>query len=821
MVILKARLKEIMAKPIQSKKPFWVLKNFRSADDFTPPRDSEAKTISVILVGSGPRFVHEESGFAIWTAEHQEEHNRAITVKGDGLANRDPGEVLACQGRWREDQKWGWSFQITDFHPTLPTTGKGVQLWLENRVPGVGPKFAKAIVARFGPEAVFQILDEDPAKLKEVRSDKGRAFSSAQVEKAIGAWHEVKAIREVESFLYEHGVTAGLATKLYRRYGDEIKDILTHDTFRITEIWGVGFKIADKIARSMGIPLDDPKRVQAGIIYLLEQAETDGHVFVFLNEMFTSASQLLEVEDQYLLAAQAGELAKQRRIVVEQDSADAEQRIYARYLYIQECRLADRVREILTTPGPALFPDPPRPLAPPGASEEDIAALRLPTDEQWQVLELVRQNRLCIVSGSPGVGKTETVLRIVQAAEAAHKSVALAAPTGKAARKMREVTQHSASTVHKLLEYSPIDGGFQRNETNTLDEDLLIVDEASMLDLDLADSLFRAVGSKTHVLLVGDPDQLPSVGAGRVLNDLINARIPEGESLVPRVHLQRIFRQAAKSMIIRNARLINKGELPILKHEEAVAMWGEDMESDFYFLGTSTTERAIALILEMVCERIPRVWGLDPKKDIMILAPMHKGPLGLDVLNAKLEQRLNPDFAGRKPEVVSLRRRRVRDQEVDVSIRVGSRIMQTKNAYEEGKEVMNGEVAIVKAFNKESKEVLLVLDDGEREIWSPIVNLDTYVLAWASSVHKAQGSEYPCVIYICSTAHYVMLSRALLYTAVTRARKLCILIGHADSENKRGARAAIQDSVRNGEMAKRNSLLAARISNSSLTGTLF
>jgi exodeoxyribonuclease V alpha subunit len=813
-----------MARPIQQKKPFWVLKGFRAADDHTPPSDTTAKEINVSLVGSGPRFVSEETGFAIWTAEHQEEHDRAITIKGDGLATHDPGEVLACSGGWEEDPKWGWSFRVRSFRSALPTSGNGVRDWLAARIDGVGPVFAKAIVAHFGAENVFQILDQDPSRLKEVKSAKGRAFSSAQVSKAIANWLEVKedtrAIREIETFLYEHGVSQGLAGKLYRRYGTEIKDILTNDPFRITEIWGVGFKIADRIARTMGTPLDDPKRVQAGILYLLDQAEQEGHVFVYLAELFANAAEMLEVSDRYLLASQASELARQRRIVVEQDSSEAEQRLYARHLYIQECRLANRIREILTTPGPELFPDPERPTGQPGMSEEEIMELRLPTDEQWEVLELVRRNRLCIVSGSPGVGKTETVLRIVDAALAAGKTIALAAPTGKAARKMREVTNYPASTVHKLLEYSPIDGGFKRDEINPLEFDLLIIDESSMLDVDLADCLFRAVGPRTHVLLVGDPDQLPSVGAGKVLNDLIDAQVDD-KPLIPRVHLQRIFRQAAKSMIIRNSRLINQGELPVLRHEDAVARWGDDMESDFYFLGTSTPERATELVLEMVCERIPRVWHLDPSSDIMILAPMHKGPLGLDVLNSVLEKRLNPGLAGRLPVVVSTRRRQVRGKEIDVSIRVGSRIMQTKNAYEEGREVMNGEVAIVKEYNSEKKEVLLVLDDGEREIRVPTVNLETYVLAWASSVHKAQGSEYPCVIYICSTAHYVMLSRALLYTAVTRAKQLCILIGHADKDNPRGAQAAIQDSVRNGEMEKRNTLLAARIANASLAGALF
>lgn len=1263
-------------------KPFWARKNFLAADDHSKPADTHAKEINVALVGSGPRFVNVDTGFAIWTAEHLDDRSRRITVKGP-LARLTPGEQIACEGKWVHDKQYGWSFKTDDYHASLPTGAKGVIEWLTHRVPGVGPTYAKAIVDHFGAEDVFRMLDESPERLREIKSPSGRAFSSSQVEKAIDAWHEVKAIREIETFLYDHGVTKGLADKLYRRYGDDVKKVLTEDTYRITELWGVGFKVADKIAKTMGVPLDDPKRVQAGIMFLLQEAESQGHVFVYLKELFALAARLLEVSDQYLLAAQAGELAKMKRIVVEQDSSDAEQRIYSRSLYDMECRLAQKVRTILDTPGPELFPDPPRPTAPKGASEEEALALKLPTDEQWETLELVRMNRLCLLLGGPGVGKcvrgetpvlvndrlieiqrlwedsasssltfdgegewslpsqplmtvaldeatgkmvpaqvsklyrqqvkeklrrvllddgseivmtqrhrlfgvegwqrelavgdsvavparlpqvrgarvdpdlvyllawqisegcetrggdgrrgtvsisqndipllenvraaarrfgaknglemysmpidqptnktpsllicsapyrswleengykwgklsgaktipdfimqaddesirlflreffsaegsvvddarlveitsasrvlmwqvalllrrfgiwmrikkktkwatnsktrkkrtyytgyiggpslrlfrdkigfsnpakqallavledrvtnsnvelvpckdllaqlrpltglgkqsfgvssvylegkrdmsgrkcqqlvtrldamldgsysanlptdgagsgnytavreklaamdtatvqvvrdqlaergerevfyatvieieeiehegyvydlevaehhnyiacnivshnTATVNTIVTSAVAAGKKVSLAAPTGKAARRMRELSGHYASTIHKLLEYSPIDGSFERDEQNPIETDLLVIDEASMLSLDLADSLFQAVGPKTHVLLVGDPDQLPPVGAGRVLADLIEARVA-AEPAVPRVHLERIFRQAAKSMIVRNARLINQGEMPLLTHEAAVERYGDEMDKDFYYIGTSTYERAVAVTVEMVVERIPRVYGHDPVKDIMVLAPMHKGPLGLDVLNKTLEERLNPGLGGQAPKAVVPGR----------GIRVGSRIMQTKNSYEEGKEVMNGEIGVVKAFDEEKKEVLLSLDDGDRDIWVPTVNLDTYVLAWATSVHKSQGSEYPCVIYICSTAHYVMLSRSLLYTAATRARELLILIGHAE-DNPRGPKAAIMDSIRNAEMEKRNSLLGSRITNARLSGALF
>jgi exodeoxyribonuclease V alpha subunit len=803
-------------------KPFWAKKGLVSADDHSKPADLHERKIDVVLVGSGPRFVNVDNGFAIWTAEHLGDRNRKVTVKGP-LALLAPGEELTCEGQWLHDKQYGYSFKVNEYQSRLPTGAKGVIAWLADQVDGVGPKYAQAIVDYFGPENVYRVLDDNPERLREVKSPAGRAFSAKQIDKAIESWQDSKTLREVGTFLADHGVSRGLADKLYRRYGDEVKEIILNDPFRITEIWGVGFKNADKIARSIGVPLEDPKRVQAGIIFLLQEAESDGNVFMYLEELFKKALQLLEVEDRFLVAGQAGELAKAKRIVVEQDSDEAEQRIYSRDLYIRECRLAQKIRELLETSGVTeeLFPDPPRPQAPKDASDEEIAALRLPSDEQWEALELVRMNRLALLTGGPGVGKTATVNQIVSAAQAARKVVALAAPTGKAARRMKELSGVEASTIHRLLEFSPIDAEFQRNETNPVIADLIVIDEASMLDVRLGDDFFRAVGPHTHVLLVGDPDQLPPVGAGKVLSDLIEAKGDNDEPAVPRVHLERIFRQAAKSMIVRNARLINQGEMPLLQYEDAVAAYGEGMDKDFYYLGATSYERTLAVVLEMVCDRIPRVYGHDPTKDIMVLSPMRRGPLGNDILNSMLESRLNPGLGDERPQMVLKRTTHADERDIDISIRVGSRIMQTKNSYEPGKEVMNGDIAIVKEIKEETKEVLLALDDGAREIWIPIVNLETYHLAWASTVHKSQGSEYPCVVYICSTAHYIMLSKALIYTAVTRARQLCILVGHASPDNPRGTKAAIMDSVAKAEMEKRNSMLGPRIGNALLSGTLF
>lgn len=783
------------AKPARSERgrPFWERRdwNLLTPTNEQPPDPTETELACTL---SAERFSSEDGSFAIWTASARGEScERPVTIKGP-LARATAGEMLSCKGRWTQHARHGWAFEVTEYRSALPTSPDGIGIWLERRVAGVGPVFAKAIVAHFGAEQVFATLDEDPTRLREVRTAAGRRISEKQVEAAIVAWDDVKALRQIESFLFSHGVSAGLADKLYRRYGGDVITILEEEPYRITELHGIGFRIADRIARSLGTPLDDPSRIRAGLVYVLEEAEAQaGHVYLTLEQLLGMARELLEVDDNARIIERAGELAGAREIVVENDE-EIQQRVYLRRLWVMECRLAQNIRRILETPLGDLFRQPKRPSAPPGASTEEIEALRLPTDDQWSVVELVRTQRLALLLGGPGVGKTATTVTLCDIAANAGKRIALAAPTGKAARRMTELTGRPASTIHRLLEFSPMQG-FQRTEQNPIEADLLVVDEASMLSLDLADALFRAIGPRTHVLLVGDPDQLPPVGAGRVLADLI------ASEAVPLVHLARIFRQAARSMIVQNSRRINSGKVPYTRHDEAEAELGYKMLRDFYFVSRKTHDETRRLVVEMACERIPRMFGLDPVTDIMVLAPIKKGPVGLEALNRELEERLNRN-RGTKPRVVLASR----------GISVGSRIVQTKNDYTEGREVMNGEIAIVKDYNDADKEALLSLDDGEREIWVPTASMDTYQLAWALTTHKSQGSEFKAVVVPVSTAHFVMLSRALLYTAVTRATDLCVMVG----EKK-----ALHIGVQKVDMRKRNSLLAARILNPILSGELF
>jgi exodeoxyribonuclease V alpha subunit len=765
-----------------------------TGSDLAPP-DQTATAITCTILGVKPRFVSEDASFAIWSATWEAEGEaRKLTIQGP-LARISSGEMLHCKGRWQKHPRHGWSFRVESFESALPTNATGVAAWLQTRVDGVGPTFAEAIVDHFGAEKVFQTLDEDPTLLRDVQTKKGRSLPEAQVEKAILAWDDAKAIRQIETFLFSHGITAKLADRLYREYGEEVVAIMQEDPYRITEMRGIGFRIADRIALSMGVAKDDPDRLEAGVIFILEESEIDGHVFLPLENMVGRAMETLEVEKQEPIVEAASRLAAKGKIVAEADE-HLHQRIYLRRWHTLECRLARKVREMTTQPDQPLYEKPPRPEIPKDAKPEEIEKMHIPTDEQWEIVEDVRNNRLTILSGNPGVGKSATVDSILRVAKENRLKVKLCAPTGKAARRMSELTGEDASTIHRLLEFSPFEGGFQRNENNPLRADLIVVDEASMLSLDLADSLFRAVEKGTHVLLVGDPDQLPPVGVGKVLDDLIQSAV------VPRVHLTRIFRQAARSMIIQNSRRINKGELPYLTQGEAEGAVGMKMLNDFYWVTRKTPEATLELTIDMVCERIPRTFNLDPRSEIMVLAPMRKGVVGIDALNEALEERLNPAKKGEKKEAIVPKR----------GIYVGSRIVQTKNSYDEHHYVMNGELALVLDFKKESGEALLSLDDGEREIWVPVADMDSYMLAWSMSIHRAQGSQWPCVVTPVSSSFYIMLTRSLIYTGVTRASKLCVMTGE---------KRAISMAVDKIDSRRRNSTLAARITDPALSGELF
>ena len=720
--------------------------------------------IAVTLSPSGPRWVSDDSEFAVWSAVLGEVRDAdPVTLTGP-LGHVTPGEQLVCSGDYADHPRHGRQFVVESFHAVLPSSAAGIERWLTRRVPGIGPTFARAIVTHFGAENVFAELDRDPEQLSKVRTKAGRAISRKSVLRAIEAWREVATIRAVETFLFTHGIGAGLAARLVREYGSDVIDVLTHDPYRLTEVRGIGFKNADRIAQSLGFELDDPRRLRAGLRYVLQQAESDGNTFLLMPELWRNAGRLLGVGDPDALESAVRALVGEAELVVEGE------RVYRSELWETEVRLGEVLGTRARSRVSPLFDEAARP---------DLAV----SDEQWSVVELVRTRPLVLLTGLPGAGKTHTQRVLVDIARQARRRVLLCAPTGKAARRMRDLTGHDAMTIHRALGYSPQEG-FQRDEDRPLSReyDLVIVDEASMLSLDLADALFRAVGT-CHVLLVGDTDQLPPIGPGRVLAALVTSGV------VPRVHRTAIYRQAARSLIIQSARRINGGELPYFSVDEAREVLGADadLDDDFYFISRSGPETMLDAVLELVCDRLP-ARGFDPRLDVMTLVPMRRGPVGLEALNAELERRLNP---GPKQVVVA-----------SSGLRVGSRIVQTKNDYTPDREVMNGEVAFVLSYDEEEGEARLSLDEGEREIVVPVTALATYDLAWALTVHRSQGSQFPAVVAPWSTQYAVMLSRALLYTAVTRAQRLCVLVGE---------RRAVAMALGRSEERRRNSALAERI----------
>ena len=800
-----------------------------ASDTSAAPADPQETRLSATLLGPTPRFVSQDRSFAIWNAtrEQPDGSTQGVTLKGP-LARCSAGEMLNCTGRWKRHPQHGWSFLVDAYESALPTTPKGIVDWLQGNVPGVGPTFAQAIVDHFGHERVYELIDENPERLREVRTKKGRAISGKQVEAAIEAWDEVKAIRQIDTFLFSHGVKAGMADKLYRQYGEHVVTVLQSEPYRITEIPGIGFAKADEIALAMGVDLNDPMRIREGLLYVLHEAEGEGHTFMYVDDLFKKVSaprdtprardKGLGVSDRRGIGEQATELVRERRLFVEEaqkvdkhgDTAKT-QRVYSRRMYETEKRLARKLRELLQPPAGPLFPPPTRPTAPANATKEEVDSLGLPSDDQWSVVEQVRTNRLSILTGGPGVGKSHSLSTVVGIAKSAGRKVELCAPTGKAARRMSELTGEPAQTIHRLLEFSQ--EGFLRDEGNPITADLIVLDEASMLALDLADHFFSAVGPETHVLLVGDPDQLPPVGAGKVLDDVITSEA------VPRTHLTKVFRQAASSMIVTNARLINSGASILPSRKEAEQALQRNMLEDFFFIGRkqdpddpeAVHKKIREDLIDMVCNRIPRTFKtaqgqpMDPVKDIMVLAPMRKGPLGLDILNKELEAKLNagPDGLPKKPILPAS------------GICVGSRIMQTKNDYRGGNEAeatMNGEVGIVLDYSDTDSMALVSVDDGAREIWLPTADMDRWVLAWASSIHRSQGSEYPCVVTPVSYAHYSMLKRGLIYTAVTRAKRLCVMIGE---------RRALAKAIKDPESRNRNSTLVDRILDPAISGELF
>jgi exodeoxyribonuclease V alpha subunit len=715
----------------------------------------------VTIDGTLERVVYrdEESSFTVarfTTAGHQ-----PVTIVGE-LVGVNEGLPLRLRGTWVNDKKWGRQFRVATYQLKSPETLVGIEKFLGSGIiPGIGPSFAKRLVAAFGMETL-EVIDRHPERLKEVPGiGAGRAAKLAE------AFAAQRHVQDVMVFLRGHGVAAAFAARIVKKYGKDAINIVRANPYRLAhDVWGIGFRSADAIASKLGIARDAPERLEAGLLHALETANEDGHMHLPDEELLAATGELLGVAVDRI-APRLGAL-EQRGLVIRETLGDRGPCTMLVDAYQAETTAAALLAEILRTPARGMTLDVHAAIH----AFEAVTGVTLAT-QQRKAVEAALIDKVVVITGGPGVGKTTIVKAIVHLAKLTHRRVALAAPTGRAAKRLGEATVHEAMTIHRLLEYQPHEHGFARNPQNPLDVDMVVIDEASMVDAQLFRSLLAALRPGVQLCLVGDVDQLPSVGAGSVLADTIDS----GAATV--IRLTEIFRQAAASKIVVSAHQINSGEVPDLDSPAGA-------QSDFYFIGRDDPETARQTIVELVAERIPARFGFDPVTDVQVLAPMHRGELGTTALNRALQERLNPGQG--MPELTR----------GDRVFRRGDKVMQLRNDYD--KNVFNGDIGVINVIDTE-EHVLRVDFDGRSASYER-AELDQLAHAYSVSVHKSQGSEYPCVVIPLATQHFMMLQRSLLYTAVTRGKKLVVIVG---------AKRAVQTAVRNADAKKRYTWFAERV----------
>jgi exodeoxyribonuclease V alpha subunit len=704
-----------------------------------------------------------------------------VTVVGN-LLGAQPGESLRLEGRWKSHPQYGRQFEVQHFTTVLPATIQGIRRYLgSGLIKGIGPKMAERIVAHFDTDTL-RVIEEEPARLIEVLG-----LGPKRTQLITRAWEEQRAIKEVMLFLQGVGVSTNLAVRIYKTYRDAAIAMVKNEPYRLAaDVWGIGFKTADKIAQSLGIPHDSPERVKAGLQFTLSEASEEGHCYLPQAELLRRAAEILDVDAALAAgcledAVREGSVVRERLAPAEHDartrdsedatkdaSADEEpvEAIYLMPFHRAEVSLASGLRRLLHAPQERL---------PAFRSVDWVAAfgwLQQKTGstlapEQAAAVQLALTRKVAVLTGGPGCGKSFTVRSVVLLAKAKRAKVLLTAPTGRAAKRLEELAGMpgvEASTLHRLLQLRP-GGDAAYDRDRPLDADLVVVDEASMLDVLLANTLVKAIPPGAHLLFVGDVDQLPSVGAGEVLRDLLGSgsglhtgatgatsAIGSSEEAIPSVRLTRIFRQAQHSGVVTNAHRINAGQLPVAR--------GLD---DFFLFAEDDAERVAELTVDIVAHRLSKRFGLDARRDVQVLCPMHRGPAGAGVLNERLQEVLTPSRPG-------LAERRYGGR----VYRVGDKVTQLRNNYD--KEVFNGAVGTVTALSLEEQELRVLLDDG-RQVPYAFDELDELTHAYAISIHRSQGSEYPCVVVPLTTNAWLMLQRNLLYTAVTRAKRLVVLVG--------------------------------------------
>lgn len=677
-----------------------------------------------------------------------------VTVVGT-MPDTHVGSVLSLEGMWKMDAKYGRQFLVEKFEETLPATVYGIEKYLgSGLVKGVGPKFAKRIVEKFGKDTL-DVIEETPDELLKVSG-----IGKVRVDRIKTSWQEQKEIKNIMLFLQSHEVSTSHATKIFKTYGSESIAIVKENPYRLADdIWGIGFKTADSIAQKMGIDKGKFVRLRSGIFYTLNKLAEAGHCYTIREQLTGRAKELLEVEEPELEIT-LDEMIRTNDVI--RDEAEDREAIYLPPYYFSESGCAKRLLRLMSC-GKKKSEDTEEILKKVAASSE------ITYDEiQWQAVKTAISSKVMVLTGGPGTGKTTTTLGIISAYKQAGCQIILAAPTGRAAKRMSEATGMEAKTIHRLLEYKPPEG-YQKNEEHPLEGDVLILDECSMIDIMLMYNLLKALPQQMSLILVGDIDQLPSVGAGNVLRDIIDS------GCVPVVRLTRIFRQAQGSRIIMNAHRINKGE--------GIDMRG-GKDADFFFATKESNQEVVDTIVQYCKTNLPRYYHVDPLQDIQVLTPMQRGECGAVNLNQVLQEAMNPSK-------IFLRRG-------GTQYRLKDKVMQIRNDYD--KEVFNGDIGTITKVDVEERELTVLFD--EREVVYDVTELDELALAYAVTIHKSQGSEYPIVVMPFTMSHFVMLQRNLLYTGVTRAKKILVLVG----EKK-----AVYYAIKNETTTGRNTCLARRL----------
>ncbi|ARZ70020.1 helicase [Streptomyces albireticuli] len=692
-------------------------------------------------------YANEESGYTVARVDTGRGGGDLLTVVGS-LLGAQPGESLRMEGRWGSHPQYGRQFTVENYTTLLPATIQGIRRYLgSGLIKGIGPRIADRITEHFGTDTL-DVIEREPKRLIEVPG------LGPKRTKMIGAaWEEQKAIKEVMVFLQGVGVSTSIAVRIYKKYGDSSISVTRNQPYRLAaDVWGIGFLTADRIAQAVGIPHDSPDRVKAGLQYALSQSTDQGHCFLPEERLIADAVKLLQVDTGLVIDCLAELAAEEEGVVRETvpgpDGGEPVTAVYLVPFHRAEISLAAQLGRLLRTGEDRLaaFQDVRWDKALAWLAGRTGAEL---APEQREAVRLALSSKVAVLTGGPGCGKSFTVRSVVELARAKKAKVVLAAPTGRAAKRLAELTGAEASTVHRLLELKP-GGDAAYDKDRPLDADLVVVDEASMLDLLLANKLVKAVPPGAHLLLVGDVDQLPSVGAGEVLRDLLAPGSP-----VPAVRLTRIFRQAQESGVVTNAHRINSGTPPLTQGM-----------TDFFFFVEEDTEEAGRLTVDVAARRIPAKFGLDPRRDIQVLAPMHRGPAGAGTLNGLLQQAVTPA----RPD---LPERRFGGR----VFRVGDKVTQIRNNYEKGENgVFNGTVGVVTALDTVEQR-LTVRTDEDEEVGYDFDELDELAHAYAVTIHRSQGSEYPAVVIPVTTGAWMMLQRNLLYTAVTRAKQLVVLVG--------------------------------------------